>query len=79
MTSPPAVQTLDCRGLLCPMPVIKLSRAIRTLAVGDALELLATDPGSVPDLEAFERQTGHRVLERGEAEGVFRFLVQRAK
>jgi tRNA 2-thiouridine synthesizing protein A len=70
---------LDCRGLVCPMPVIKLSRAIKTVALGAVVEMLATDPGSVPDLEAFEKQTGHRVLDRSETNGVFRFLVQRTK
>lgn len=71
--------TVDCRGMICPMPVIKLSAAIRTLKVGDVVELLATDPGAVADLEAFERQTGHRVLERSESDGVLRFLVQRTR
>jgi len=71
--------TLDCKGLVCPLPVLKLSRAIKALAVGAVVELLATDPGSVPDLEAFERQTGHKVLERDELDGVFRFLVRRTK
>lgn len=70
---------LDCQGLVCPMPVIKLSQAIKTLPVGAVVELVATDPGSVADLEAFERQTGHRVLDRSETNGVFRFLVQRAR
>ena len=49
------------------------------MEVGAVIEMLATDPGSVPDMEAFEKQTGHRVLDRTEANGVFRFLVQRAK
>jgi tRNA 2-thiouridine synthesizing protein A len=43
------------------------------------VELLATDPGSVADLEAFEKQTGHRVLERSETGGVYRFIVQRGR
>jgi len=71
--------TLDCKGLLCPLPVIKLSKAIKASAPGAVIELLATDPGSVADLEAFARQTGHQLLERSEASGVFRFLVQRAR
>lgn len=79
MVSPAAVTTLDCRGLVCPLPVIKLSQAIKAAAPGATIELLATDPGSVADLEAFEKQTGHRVLERAERDGVFRFLVQRAR
>lgn len=79
MAGPGAPTVLDCRGLVCPMPVIKLSRALKALPVGARVELLATDPGSVADLEAFERQTGHRVLERSEADGVFRFLVERGR
>ncbi len=79
MTALQVASRLDCRGLVCPMPVIKLSKAIKALAVGAVVEMLATDPGAVPDMEAFERQTGHRVIEQSEANGVFRFLVQRAK
>ena len=71
--------TLDCRGLTCPMPVIKLSKAIRTIEQGAVLEMLATDPGSVPDLDAFQKQTGHAVIEQSRADGVFRFLVKRTK
>jgi tRNA 2-thiouridine synthesizing protein A len=71
--------TLDCRGLLCPVPIIKLSKAVKTVEVGKVVEMLATDPGSMPDMEAFEKQTGHRVLERSESGGVFRFLVQRTR
>lgn len=70
--------TLDCKGLACPLPVIKLSKAIKAVAPGAVIELLSTDPGSVADLEAFERRTGHRVLERSSSSGIFRFLVQRA-
>jgi tRNA 2-thiouridine synthesizing protein A len=79
MVTPPITSTLDCRADVCPMPVLKLSKLIKTLAPGAVVELLATDPGSVADLEAFERQTGHRLLEHSVADGVFRFLVQRAR
>jgi tRNA 2-thiouridine synthesizing protein A len=75
-----AHQTLDCRGLLCPVPIIKLSKAIKTIEVGQVIEMLATDPGSVPDMEAFEQQTGHQVLEHSTVEGgIYRFLVRRSK
>lgn len=74
-----ATTTLDCRGLVCPLPVVRLSSTLKTLQVGDVVELLATDPGAVADLEAFERRTGHRVLERSERGGVLRFLVQRTR
>ena len=76
---PPDRTTLDCRGLDCPLPVVKLGKAIKTVPPGAAIELLATDPGSVVDLEAFEKQSGHRIVERGESAGVFRFVVQRTK
>ncbi len=79
MTNVPIASKLDCRGLLCPVPVIKLSKAVKALEVGAVVEMLATDPGSVADMQAFEKQTGHRVLERSALDGVFRFLVQRAK
>ena len=78
-TLSPARTTLDCRGLDCPMPVMKLAKTIKSLAPGGSIELLATDPGSVSDLEAFEKQSGHRIVERGESGGVFRFVVQRTK
>ena len=71
--------TLDCRGLLCPLPIIRLSKAVKTVNVGAVIEMLATDPGSVPDMEAFEKQTGHKILERSETKGTFRFLVQRTR
>jgi len=72
-------RTLDCRGLVCPLPVIKLSKAIKSIAKGAILEMLTTDPGAVPDLQAFQKQTGHEVLDQSQAEGVFRFLVRRTK
>src|SRR2546425_463368 len=75
----PGRTMLDCRGLDCPMPVMKLGKAIKTVPPGATIELLATDPGSMVDLEAFEKQSGHRIVERGESAGVFRFVVQRTK
>jgi len=79
MSDAPVAQTLDCRGLVCPMPVIKLSKAIKTVDLGAVLEMLATDPGSVPDVAAFQKQTGHQVVARSQGGGVFRFLIKRMK
>lgn len=80
MTTPPkVVQTLDCKGLLCPVPIIKLSKAVKAVQVGEVIEMLATDPGSVPDMEAFQRQTGHEIVGRDQQGAVFRFLVRRTK
>lgn len=72
-------QTLDCKGILCPLPIIRLSKAIKTIGMGEVLEMLATDPGSVPDMEAFQNQTGHEVIAQSSQDGVFRFLVRRTK
>lgn len=69
---------LDCSGLLCPIPVVKTRRAIKGMQVGQILEMIATDPGIVPDMKAWENQTRHEVLVSEEqGEGKFRFLVKK--
>ncbi len=72
-----ADKALDCRGLLYPMPIIKVSQAIKEIEVGQVLEMLATDPGSKPDMEAWSRQTGHELLKVEEEGGLFKFYVRR--
>ncbi|MCC7360643.1 MAG: sulfurtransferase TusA family protein [Anaerolineales bacterium] len=79
MTTLQADQTLDCSGLLCPMPVIKTSRAIKEVQVGQVLKLIATDPGAPPDMEAWSRQTGHELLDSQTEDGKFVFFIRRAK
>jgi TusA-related sulfurtransferase len=73
-----AAQVLDCKGLRCPMPIVKLSKAIKTIAVGEVIEVWTTDPTSVTDIEAFGKLTGHQVLTSERQGGAFRFLVKRA-
>jgi TusA-related sulfurtransferase len=69
---------LDCSGLLCPMPVVKTKRAIKGMEIGQVLEMIATDPGAVPDMEAWERQTRHELLLcEGQGEDKFRFLIKK--
>ena len=71
-------ELLDCTGMLCPIPVVKTRRALKPMDVGQVLELIATDPGIVPDMEAWERQTRHEIMLREEpSEGVFRFLIKK--
>ena len=53
---------LDARGFLCPLPILKTRFAIDAMAVGEVLRVLSTDGGSVRDMEAFARQTGHELL-----------------
>lgn len=57
-----AVRELDARGLLCPLPVIRAQDAVRTLAVGERLDVLATDPGALHDIPAWCQVHGHRVV-----------------
>ena len=70
-------RVLDARGLACPMPIVKTAQAMRTLAPGEVLEVLATDQGSVKDFAAWSKATGHRLLESTAADGVFRFVLVR--
>jgi tRNA 2-thiouridine synthesizing protein A len=68
---------LDATGLLCPLPVLKARRALKPLAPGAVLEVLATDPGAVKDFEHFCRTTGCELLEASEQSGVLRFLLRK--
>ena len=70
-------QTLDTKGLNCPIPILRAKKAIVALDTGDVLEVLATDPGAVKDFEAFSRATGHELMESTEDGGVFRFLIKK--
>jgi len=71
-----ATQTLDTKGLNCPLPVLKARKALKGLAPGDTLEILSTDPGAVKDFEAFCRTTGNELVESEEVDGAFRFLLK---
>lgn len=71
-------ETLDCKGLSCPMPMMKLAKAIKGLGSGEVLEMIGTDPGTKSDLPKWCEKTGNVMLEEGEVEsGVFRFLIQK--
>lgn len=73
-----ATETLDAKGLNCPMPVLKAKKAIKKLNGGDSLEILSTDPGSVQDFVSFCRSSGDELLESEEADGVYRFVIKKA-
>lgn len=71
-------ETLDVKGLSCPMPMMKLAKAIKGLGSGEVLEMLGTDPGTKSDLPKWCEKTGNSIVEEGEVEGgVFRFLIQK--
>lgn len=72
-----AVTSLDCTGLRCPMPIVKLGLAIRQVSPGARVEVRADDVAFEPDLRAWARQTGHLVV-AFEAGPVARAVVQKA-
>jgi tRNA 2-thiouridine synthesizing protein A len=72
-------QLLDCSGMLCPMPVVKTSKAIKAMEVGQVLKMVATDPGAPPDMEAWSRQTGNELLRSTQEDGKFIFYIRRNK
>jgi tRNA 2-thiouridine synthesizing protein A len=74
-----AVKTLDFKGLPCPIPVVKISQEIGKIAVGEVVEVLTTDPGSLADFPAWARTTGHAVLDTRQEPGVIRIFVKRQK
>jgi tRNA 2-thiouridine synthesizing protein A len=71
------LQQVDARGLSCPMPIVKTAQAIKTIASGSLIEVLATDPGSVKDFAAWCRTTGNELVEQSVDGGVFRFVLRR--
>lgn len=72
-------QVLDCKGLNCPLPVIKTKKAIETMTVGQVLQMVATDPGSKPDMVAWSKSTGHELLETREEGGLYTFFIRKTK
>jgi len=73
-----ADQELDTRGLNCPLPILKVKKALNGMRSGQTLHVLSTDRGSVLDFKAFAEQTGNALLESTEANGEFSFLIKKA-
>lgn len=71
-------ETLDVKGAACPIPVVKTAKAFKTLESGKVLEVLATDPGIEPDMQAWTRQTGNELVSIEQQDGVFRVLLRKA-
>ena len=79
MTTLKADKTLDCTGMLCPVPVIKTSKAIKELQVGQVLQMVAIDPGAPADMDAWSRQTGNELLDSHKEGDKFVFYFRRIK
>ena len=70
-------QELDACGLNCPLPILRAKKSLSSIESGQVLHIIATDPGSVKDFEAFAKQTGNELLESNEDGGKFHFYVKK--
>lgn len=71
-------QELDASGLNCPLPILRAKKALAAMDAGKVLRIVATDPGSTKDFEAFTKQTGNELLESSEEGGKFIFLIKKS-
>ena len=67
----------DARNLSCPLPILRCKKSLSEVESGQTLKIMATDPGSVKDFQAFCKQTGHELLEMEEASGEFTFYIKK--
>jgi tRNA 2-thiouridine synthesizing protein A len=74
-----ATKILDLKGLLCPIPIVKLSKAIKEVEIGQTLEAVATDPGVMADVPAWCRTSGNELVTLEKREKQFHFVVRRMK
>ncbi len=70
---------LDCKGMLCPMPVIKVNKEVKAMQIGQVLRMEATDPGAMPDMDAWARQTGNELLDARQDGKIFTFYIRRKR
>lgn len=68
---------LDARGLNCPLPILRTKKGLAELTTGQVLKVIATDPGSVKDMQAFAKQTGNELVSSAEAAGEFTFFMKK--
>jgi tRNA 2-thiouridine synthesizing protein A len=73
-----ANQTLDARGLNCPLPILRTKKTLNAMQSGETLKVVATDPGSLKDMTAFCAQTGNALLESAQNGGDFEFVIRKA-
>ncbi|EGV18585.1 MULTISPECIES: sulfurtransferase TusA family protein [Thiocapsa] len=70
-------QELDASGLNCPLPILRAKKTLNAMGSGQVLHVVATDPGSVKDFDAFAKQTGNELMESKEDGGKFHFLIKK--
>ena len=71
-------QELDARGLNCPLPILRAKKSLNSMTDGQILKIMATDPGSVKDFEAFAKQTGNELLDSSEVGSEFHFTLKKS-
>jgi tRNA 2-thiouridine synthesizing protein A len=76
MTNQPEI-VLDLKGLLCPMPVVKLAKAMKEVSIGQTVEATASDPGVLADIPAWCKSTGNELVSMEKGEKVFKFVVKK--
>ena len=72
-----ADKVMDLKGLPCPMPVVKISKGIKEVDVGQVVEAISTDPGSLADFPAWARTSGNEILDTVQDNGVIKFYIKR--
>ncbi len=70
-------KTLDLKGLPCPMPVVKVSKGIKEVEIGQVIEAVTSDPGSLADFPAWAKTSGNEILKTEQEDGVIRFFIKR--
>lgn len=72
-----ATQTLDTRGMNCPLPILRTKKTLSAMGAGEVLAVTATDPGSLKDMQAFCKQTGNELIASSANQGEFEFLIRK--
>ena len=71
-------ETLDAKGLNCPLPLLKAKQSLNKLDPGQVLQIVCTDPGSVRDFEVFSKQSGNELLHASEDSGTYTYWLRKA-
>ena len=72
-----ADKVMDLKGLPCPMPVVKVSKGIKEVEVGQVIEALTSDPGALADFPAWARTSGNEILDTVQEDGIIKFFIKR--
>ena len=70
-------QELDCKGMNCPLPILKTKKQVDSMESGQVLKMVATDPGSINDMNAWSRRTGHELLSHSVDDGIYTFFIKK--